>query len=203
MMRSLLISLIMLSVSTGALAQIYRWVDENGKVHYGDKIPAKYAKTTTNQLNKQGITVDVKERQKTPEEIAAEAEAKKEAERQRQRDAEQARFDQFLLSNYPNPGSLERARDERLAIMDGQIEIAKKSRVDAEKQLAAMEQRAENFRQQERPVPDKLSRQIVEYKGQMDESARRLAKLEADRAERAREFEEFRERLAVLRPGEP
>ena len=37
---SLSLALILATASAGAAAQAYRWVDENGKVHYGDRPPS-------------------------------------------------------------------------------------------------------------------------------------------------------------------
>jgi pyruvate/2-oxoglutarate dehydrogenase complex dihydrolipoamide acyltransferase (E2) component len=37
---SLSLALILAAASAGAAAQAYRWVDENGKVHYGDRPPS-------------------------------------------------------------------------------------------------------------------------------------------------------------------
>ena len=39
-MRTLSLALILATASAGAAAQAYRWVDENGKVHYGDRPPS-------------------------------------------------------------------------------------------------------------------------------------------------------------------
>jgi Domain of unknown function (DUF4124) len=38
-MRTLSLALILATASAGAAAQAYRWVDEKGKVHYGDRPP--------------------------------------------------------------------------------------------------------------------------------------------------------------------
>lgn len=39
-MRTLSLALVLAALSTAATAQAYRWVDENGKVHYGDRPPS-------------------------------------------------------------------------------------------------------------------------------------------------------------------
>src|SRR3990172_2259568 len=39
-MRALSLALILATASAGAAAQAYRWVDEKGKVHYGDRPPS-------------------------------------------------------------------------------------------------------------------------------------------------------------------
>ena len=48
----------------------YKWVDEKGVAHYGDRIPAEYARKESAVLNKQGVEVDHIEAQKTPEQLA-------------------------------------------------------------------------------------------------------------------------------------
>ena len=63
----------MLLASAALHAEVYKWVDENGLVHYGDHIPAKYAEQSKEILNDQGIRVGIIEGRKTPEELAAEA----------------------------------------------------------------------------------------------------------------------------------
>jgi hypothetical protein len=44
-MRTLSLALILATASAGAAAQAYRWVDEKGKVHYGDRPPTTVSST--------------------------------------------------------------------------------------------------------------------------------------------------------------
>ena len=37
--------------------QLYRWVDDDGVVHYGDHVPPQYASRNRDLLNTQGVTV--------------------------------------------------------------------------------------------------------------------------------------------------
>ena len=37
--------------------RLYRWKDENGVVHYGDKIPPEYANRDRDVLNRQGVDI--------------------------------------------------------------------------------------------------------------------------------------------------
>ena len=56
---------------TAGAGQLFRWVDENGKVHYGDRIPPQYAEGRREKLNEQGVVVDVQERERTEAERRA------------------------------------------------------------------------------------------------------------------------------------
>ena len=45
----------LLGFSTHATAEIYRWVDKDGKVHYTDKKPAPDAENITKDVSKQNV----------------------------------------------------------------------------------------------------------------------------------------------------
>ena len=74
-MRKLLLALSLLSLPAGA-ADIYRWVDEKGKVHISDTVPEKYRKSAKR--------FDSGQYEVTPQERAA-AEARAAADRERAR----------------------------------------------------------------------------------------------------------------------
>ena len=59
-------------VASAEDAKVFRWVDEEGVIHYGDSIPAKYAELPKQVLNEHGVAVQELEGKKTPEQIEAE-----------------------------------------------------------------------------------------------------------------------------------
>jgi len=75
MPKALLLGFALLSLPAGA-ADIYRWVDENGKVHISDTVPEKYRKSAKR--------FDSGQFEVTPQERAA-AEARAAADRERAR----------------------------------------------------------------------------------------------------------------------
>ena len=66
--------------SSAALAgehdRVYKWVDEEGQIHYGDSIPPEYSELPKQVLNEHAITVDHLEGRKTEEQLLAEQKAK-------------------------------------------------------------------------------------------------------------------------------
>ena len=48
----------MLLISTGQAAEVYRWVDENGEVHYSETLPPHLKGTSHDVLNERGIVTD-------------------------------------------------------------------------------------------------------------------------------------------------
>lgn len=71
-----------------ASAQVYRWVDENGKVHYTDKKPATEAEDVTQQVSKQNIDTSSAELRKVEQILRKENDADREY--QQAREAEDA-----------------------------------------------------------------------------------------------------------------
>jgi hypothetical protein len=71
----------------------YRWVDEQGVVHYGDHIPPQYASQDRAILNSQGVEVGHLDAQKSQEQVAAAARERATQMKQRQHDA-------FLITTY-------------------------------------------------------------------------------------------------------
>lgn len=193
--QSLLLTLLLSFV---AHAQIYRWVDEYGQVHYGDKIPPKYAKIQRETLNEQGLRVDVQEREKTDAERAAEAAKAARAEEAQRAEMAQQRYDRFLLSTYPTLAALDRAQSDRLAIMDGQLVNARKSREEAADALRILEERAERFVANDRPIPDRLASQLEAFADTAAEAERRIGSVQREREQVAQQFQRDRERWQAL-----
>jgi hypothetical protein len=50
--------------------KLYRWVDNDGIVHYGDSIPAEFADLERHVVNNHGITVGIMRAKRTAEDIA-------------------------------------------------------------------------------------------------------------------------------------
>lgn len=120
----------------------YKWVDENGIVHYGDRVPPEYAQQRREELNKQGMTVGVTNAPKTKEQLAAEAQqARIDAEERRKRE-EQMNYDRILLSSYSSDEDLQKVYNGKIESIEGiikitetNINITRQALADLEKQL--------------------------------------------------------------------
>lgn len=99
--------------------KVYRWVDNEGVVHYGDSIPAQYTDLERQVVNDHGITVDVMRAKKTEEDIAEE---------QRQEELRlarklQRRQDQALLATYLSVDEILLHRDRRVELFQAQSRV--------------------------------------------------------------------------------
>jgi uncharacterized protein DUF4124 len=101
---------------TPAGRPVYKWVDEHGITHYGDRIPPEYAAQEQHVMNAQGIEINHLEAQKTPDQLAAEDQKKFEAQQSQNRDKN-------LMSTYASVQEIERLRDQRMTLVSDQIKV--------------------------------------------------------------------------------
>jgi len=126
-MRYCRLFILMMSILFVANAQagLYRWVDENGAVHYGDKVPAKYLKKEHDELNEQGTTVKKHDRAMTAAEKANKSRQEAERKRLENEIRAQALRDRVLTDTYTTERDLVAARDARLDAIDSQLQLSK------------------------------------------------------------------------------
>jgi len=137
----------------------YKWVDEQGVVHYGDRIPPQYAQKESAVLNSRGVEVRKLDAQKTAEQISAENRMQQGIIRQKQHDA-------FLMSTYTSVKDIEALRDLRLDQLKGQRIAAEQYVESLHSRLASLQTRARVFKPYSvRPdahrMPDDLAEDLV------------------------------------------
>ncbi|MGH8195339.1 MAG: DUF4124 domain-containing protein [Woeseiaceae bacterium] len=122
--------------------KLYRWVDKNGIVHYGDTVPAEYAELEKQVLNERGITLDVLHGKKTPEELAEE---KRQQELLAEREA-QRRQDRALLATYLSVDEIVMHRDRRIELFQAQSRVTELYLRNLQKRLEKLQGLAAGFR---------------------------------------------------------
>jgi hypothetical protein len=143
----------------------YRWVDEDGVVHFGDHVPAEYATTKRQVLNEYGVPVASEDGAKTAEQIAAEKAAAKKAEAERQKAILAARRDQVLLDTYLTVEEIEALRDRRLELIDTQIKVTENYLSGLRDILEKLQAEAAAFKPynsdpQAPPIDERLAREL-------------------------------------------
>jgi len=139
--------------------RVYRWVDSQGVVHYGDSVPPQYADDAHDVLNGQGVQIGHVSGLASAAQRDAAAQAAELA-------AQRAQHDKFLLQTYASTQEIEQLRDERLDQIEGQIK-ASSSYIDSlTLRLAALQERAQHFApyssDPEAPrMPDELAVDLV------------------------------------------
>jgi hypothetical protein len=173
----------------------YRWTDEQGVVHYGDRIPPQYAQKERAVLNSQGVEVRRLEAQRTPEQAAAEARTQLAALRQKQHDA-------FLINNYTSVKDIEALREVRLGQLRGQKSAAEQYVETLHSRLSALQTRARGFkpyspRPDARRMPDGLAVDLIhtlnELRTQSNVAAAKDEEVTALNAQFQADIERYRE----------
>jgi hypothetical protein len=178
-------------------AVAYRWVDEQGVVHYGDSIPAQYSEKAHQLINRQGVEVGHSEAQKTAEQLAAE-------DRQRQDVLKRQQHDSFLVTTYTSVKDIEMLRDQRLDQLQGQRAAAEQYVDNLQSRLVSLQGRARHFRPynarpEARRMPDDLAEDLVRTLNELrTQNAAVMAKNEEVSAMKA-QFETDIERYRELR----
>jgi hypothetical protein len=175
------------TVVHSAEGTIRKWVDANGVTHYGDAPPPEAIRNGSAVLNEQGVVVRNIPRQLTSEEAAA-------ARRQQEEEARRRAQDSFLINTYTKVGDIERLRDDQLALIDSQIELARGSVTSNEQRLEALKKRMGNFRpystsENARRLPDPLAAEVVQTLGERRSLQDTLAGLETRRTETRGKFD--------------
>ena len=149
-----------LLLATGAAqAGMFRWVDSDGRVHYGDTLPPTYQKSGAAEMNKQGQVI---RRTQSEAERKAEAERLAEQKRIQQERQKQAQLDRALTSTYTTESEIDLARDRalehhHLAIKGAEIRA---EAVDAN--LAELNARVAKIEKSGRPIPVNLKEQVAQ-----------------------------------------
>ena len=159
-LRILAPGLLLLAAGPLAAEKVYKWVDEDGVVHYGDALPPTAADRGHKVLNDQGIAVEDVAAAKTAEQIAEEARLAEAA-------REAAERDKVLLDTYLSVDEIESLRDRRVELLEAQNRVTAKYMQDLERKLDGLQTEAARIQAAEQSsgappeIPDQLAAEIA------------------------------------------
>ena len=110
---------LLLPLVAGAQQGVYRYVDDEGNVHYTDTPPPDASEYPKEVKNPEGVTIAEIEGKKTEEQLRAE----KEAEELRMQQELQLRADRALLATYLSVDEIEMHRDRRVELFQAQSKV--------------------------------------------------------------------------------
>jgi hypothetical protein len=163
----------------------YRWVDEQGVVHYGDNIPPQYSSQERAVLNGDGIEVSHQDAQKTPEQAAAAEHARADVLKQRQHDS-------FLVSTYTSVKDIESLRDLRLDQLQGQRAASAQYVESLRARLGTLQARVlayQPYSDKGRPMPDDVAENLVRTLDEVRQQTAALAATSEQEKELRRQFD--------------
>ena len=161
------LSAVLLSATFSAQAKMYKWVDENGQMHFGDKIPQKYLTKEHDELNERGMKVKHKDAEKTAQEKAEDQRLEEERKQAVLEEEKKKKLDRVLLDAYDTEQDLIKARDSRLDDVANQIQLSEAIIRESNKKISSMEEQVAQIKVSGRKVPDNLFESIESEKQQV------------------------------------
>ena len=122
--------------------KLYRWVDSEGIVHYGDSIPAEFTNLERQIINNHGITVGVMRAKRTAEDIA---EDKRQEDLRLARNL-QRRQDMALLATYLSVDEIILHRDRRIELFQAQSRVTELYLSNLKRRLDNLQEEASIYR---------------------------------------------------------
>jgi len=165
----------------GAESKLYRWIDDNGNVYYSDKVPPQHAKLKREKLNKQAITVDVTEREKTQAQVQREEELSKLRAAQQQLLDEHKSKDRSLLRTFRSEKEIDETLKSKLTTIEILSTVTMANIARLEERLRDEEKKAAKRERNGQAVPEYLIKNIAGLRGQVDSNHQKIANLEAQK----------------------
>lgn len=182
--------------------RLYKWVDDQGKVHYGDKVPPEYAKQERKILNEQGVQVKTLEAAKTPEQIAEEERLAAQRKEQERIAAEQVAHDRMLLATFTTEDDMVMTRDGKIAAIDGVLRVTR-DRIDKlETHLTQLTREAADLERSGKPISESLTNEILGARGQIQRYTDYIAGKHREQEEIRAQFEADIRRFRELRSAQ-
>lgn len=168
----------------------YKWVDEDGVIHYGDRIPTDAAELEKHVVNDAGVTVDIMRGKKTPEEIAAE---KRQLELEQQAELKR-RADAALLATYLSIDEIIMHRDRRVELFQAQARVTELYLRNLKRRLESLQTLAQQFRPYSTDpdaemIDPSLSEDINETRATIARHENNLTRFRTDEEEMAARFD--------------
>ena len=166
----LLLCLILLALpATAQSKRVYKWLDENGNVHYSDRLPSEASAQQREVLNRDGVRISELDVAAVTPEAAA----------QRQEVLRSAQRDMALSVSFNNESELRRTHEERLDLIRSGLSIARGNTEKLELALADHESHAEALVASSRPVPTRVQENIEQTRRMLGEQRAETEKLQA------------------------
>jgi hypothetical protein len=159
-------ALCLAAAAAGDAAELYRWVDEQGRIQISDRLPPGQIRYTT--LNPKGIRIHdvIPQPAPTPQERAAQQAQEQQAARLRQL--------------YGSAAEIQAIRDQHLADLQASLAFLQEQRAGLVNQLAGLKAREAAFLEGKKAIPPNLRNQIQQSTGDLEAHERAIAQRQQD-----------------------
>jgi len=180
-------------------ATLYKWIDENGVVHYSDQMRPEDTKRAHETLNDQGITIEKQGAQKTPEELEREKLLREQTLQKKQEHEEKLRHDKLLLDSYRNEQELIDNGEEKVATIEATINIIKGRIERLRAQLQRYLRDAADLERSGKPVSQTINQALADTKDKIDSNIEFIAEKRREQDALRKQFAEDLKRYRELK----
>jgi hypothetical protein len=173
-------------------AGMYKWVDEQGVVHYSDKAPADVPPKGESVLDKQGREVQKIDPPLSPAQLKAKAEEDERQRAQAKVKDDQARKDRALMQSYSNEDEIDIARQRAISTIEAQIKSAQAYNAELTLQQKNIATQKANYGS--KPIPAELEHQSVAVDSELSRQAILLRQKQEELGMAAAKYDTIKQR---------
>lgn len=195
----ILIVAIVVATSGQVLAQtVYRWVDDDGRIHYGHAVPPEYADQGYDVLGRDGSVRERVEPALSPEELARQREQQRRQQEEEQRQRSREARDRLLLATYRNEEALAQSMQAQLAALNSQRAATRSAIEHTERRFENLVAQAAEHSRNQRRVPRNLEESITRVRAELRRLRTDLAALDQRESRLREDFQQDLERYREL-----
>ncbi len=187
------------SLASLAHARLYRWVDDDGTVHYSDSVPPDAVKSGRHELSEGGIRINSVPPAKTLEEVQKEQELERLRLQQERLLEQQEESDRVLLRSFRSEDDIRMARDGKIESIDVMISVTKNNVLRQQEWLAGLLTKAGNLERTGKPVQKSLQGNIAQTERAIRHAHSTIVDKERQKSSIRSSFEQDLERFRQLK----
>lgn len=179
----------LLCTSTAFAERTFKWIDSEGHVHYGNRVPPEYAKQERKVMNERGRTIKVYDAAKTPEQWAEEQRLKEEAAKNKVIAEKQAIHDRSLLATYSSEQDMLLAKNGKIASVDALLQLTSSRIVSMQERLHKLTEEAATYERSGKALPASLESQLKNLREQISTNETFIKEKEQERIAISKQFD--------------
>jgi hypothetical protein len=187
--------------------KLYKWMDDEGRVHYSDRLPPADTFRPHEHIDERGIVVDKVGAAKTPEQIRQEEEVERLRKERQRLIAEQRAADRVLLRTFRAEDDILMTRDGQLQAIDSYIQITEANIKRLKLKLEEMQREAAARELSGMRISKKFEQEITAKNKALEESYESIVNREHDkdriRKMFAQDLQRFRELKQLEESNDP
>ena len=196
LLAGLLLSGVVMAQQRG---RVYRWLDNEGQIHYGRTLPPEYADLPYQKLNEAGIVVDSVAGALTDEQIAELAATEiREAEEQKLQEIRD-RQNRALIAKYPTIEAMDDSLAFNLERVGNDILIAQAVFDSQIEGLVKEVRNAANLQRAGRPVHEQLHIKVAEMRANISDHQGNVDTLQVSRESVKNKYEQEKARYLGIK----